>query len=695
MELKDGVDDRTFKVNFSVEGVGKLRVTVTDKLKEFMGEEYTDETLVEYVIVLLRNGRRKDEAKNELDVFLGDDSDSFVTWLWDHLMLNIDQYVLPRDSRPEEVSKSRPAIVDHAAKNASHDMDADSKRGKHEKIPKTRQTREWKGVGRDVALLPPPPPPRSDVEEVQKEGRIRSEAHGKLSISPEPAGHRKRSRPDDRTQFKETISRRTVNAPMRLLQFAVRDAVATSRPSHSSSEPAVKRLRSVVSSSTSQETRPLRLQSAATVPNAAATAIRSVAEAAEDVMKKFKPTGNVFDRLSHGVDVPESSERLSTLKSGVIDAEYDNFDQIHEEAYEMNQQRTVHGGKYIDDRTMVGSGSGFACDSESDNEGFDSVNVVGRGIADVSQIAKSAGEKNDGSMMLQYSVAQNADEIRRPSRVRDQDPSVSKASASRKIVNISVNVNTWKPPDYQPPVEVKGPETQKSLQPSEIAAGKSVRSRMENSNPLTLHRNGKPAVQTQNEVPKTLPSAPGSYSTGRPLGDANSRTIFVNNVHFAATKDSLSRHFNKFGEVLKVIILTDPATGQPKGSAYVEFMRKEAAENALTLDGTSFMSRILKVVRKSAAHQEANPFMSWPQVARGSPFAISRFSGAPIRRVFPGAYRARSLIKPGARSLQWKRDAQQTLPEGATSASNNLRIVPSPSPRGLTFVRAELKADAS
>lgn len=85
------------------------------------------------------------------------------------------------------------------------------------------------------------------------------------------------------------------------------------------------------------------------------------------------------------------------------------------------------------------------------------------------------------------------------------------------------------------------------------------------------------------------------YAAGRPLEDAESRTIFVNNViapllvqgltyclgsvhcqfrlyfvmnaqvHFAATKDSLSRHFNKFGEVLKVVILTDAATGQPKG----------------------------------------------------------------------------------------------------------------------------------
>ena len=36
--------------------------------------------LQEYVIVLLKNGRRKEEAKNELKIFLADDSDSFVAW---------------------------------------------------------------------------------------------------------------------------------------------------------------------------------------------------------------------------------------------------------------------------------------------------------------------------------------------------------------------------------------------------------------------------------------------------------------------------------------------------------------------------------------------------------------------------------------------------------------------------------------
>lgn len=43
------VDDRTFKADFTVDGVSKLRDRVKDKLKEFMGD-YTDDTLVVLII---------------------------------------------------------------------------------------------------------------------------------------------------------------------------------------------------------------------------------------------------------------------------------------------------------------------------------------------------------------------------------------------------------------------------------------------------------------------------------------------------------------------------------------------------------------------------------------------------------------------------------------------------------------------
>lgn len=41
----DRIDDRTFRVDFTVDGVAKLRDRVKEKLKEYMGD-YTDDTLV-------------------------------------------------------------------------------------------------------------------------------------------------------------------------------------------------------------------------------------------------------------------------------------------------------------------------------------------------------------------------------------------------------------------------------------------------------------------------------------------------------------------------------------------------------------------------------------------------------------------------------------------------------------------------
>lgn len=52
---------------------------------------------------------------------------------------------------------------------------------------------------------------------------------------------------------------------------------------------------------------------------------------------------------------------------------------------------------------------------------------------------------------------------------------------------------------------------------------------------------------------------------GTSVGFVHFLIVRFSQVHFAATKDGLSRHFNKFGEVLKVVIVTDAMTGQPKG----------------------------------------------------------------------------------------------------------------------------------
>ncbi|KAA8520257.1 hypothetical protein F0562_014513 [Nyssa sinensis] len=654
MDGADRVDDRTFGVNFTGDGAAKLRECVNNKLKEFL-DDYTDDTLVEYVIVLLKNGRRKEEARNELNVFLGDSSYSFVSWLWDHLESNLDLYVQPRESSADEVTKTKPKSAEQTVRNDSNHLDSDSDRGKSDKLSRSRHNREWKGLVRDAEE---PPPLRSsvidsaDVEE-RTHGRV---GRGKRSLSPRPTVPKKRSRPDERHQTKREVgSQSTIGAPRRLLQFAVRDAVATSRPSNSTTEPALKRLRSVVSTSTEEpslEDRPPRIRSVARMPNAMATAIKAVAEAAKDVVK-VRSSGNVFDRLGRGMDVSQVSDQLAEFREAAVeDVESGDFSQIREETHSTYLQRSDYTGGYVENVTMLESDTGMASDYASDNEGYDDVNVMSRRVMNVSQTGTSGGNQGGDLPSVQYSVAKNADEITRKPR-KDLNRPAAVANTSQKIVNISVNVNTWKPPHYQEPRVVPDMDSRKSVRDSEAGSGKTgVQLTKEKSNPITVgNGNVKPAADSQKEPQNTLPSAPMLYSTGRPTEDADSRTIFVNNVHFAATKDSLSRHFNKFGEVLKVVIVTDAATGQPKGSAYVEFMRKEAAEHALSLDGTSFMSRILKVLRKTSAHQEAAPIMTWPRIARGSPFAASRFPRVPFPRGMPTVYRARLPIKPWCTEL--------------------------------------------
>ncbi|XP_028799781.1 uncharacterized protein LOC114755080 isoform X2 [Neltuma alba] len=655
----DRVGDRTFKPNFTVDGALKLREKVNEKLKEFMGD-YTDDTLVDYVIVLLRNGRQKEQAKNELNVFLGDDSDSFVSWLWDHLTLNIDLYVQPKegqDGAPKKIISEVQASVD----DAQH-LNSESDRGKSHKLSRRRHNKDWKGLGREETE--PPTLRSSVVDNSHSDEKTRTEADHHPKSPPSPLVRRKRGHPDEQKTKRDAISQATINAPRRLLQFAVRDAVATSRPSNSgpSVEPSLKRLRSVVSTSSADSSlaeRPQRLQPIPRVSNPMSTVIKAVAEAAEDVMK-FKSSGSVFDRLGRGTDPSDGSCQLE-----------DDY-QIQEQNQAIYLQRTDYSGQYATSNTMLEDEADFPFDHTSDNEEYNDVNAMGHRGVGALQLASSGGNTGDNSSMVQYGVAKNTDHNMYLKQNRGHEQPAA-PNTSHEIVNISVNVNTWKSPQYQEPREVAEIDGLKTRD-SEAGTPRSCHQLMK-AKASTLKANT--AFNVQKESQKTHVSASGSGAAGRPLEDADSRTIFVGNVHFAATKDSLSRHFNKFGDVLKVVILVDAATGQPKGSAYVEFMRKESAENALSLDGTSFMSRILKVVKKGAAPQESTPTIAWPRGVRGSSFPTARFSRAPFPRGSPGAFWSRPPMRIGARSMQWKRDAQgPNQPDNGASFNTSSTAVP-------------------
>jgi hypothetical protein len=73
----------------------------------------------------------------------------------------------------------------------------------------------------------------------------------------------------------------------------------------------------------------------------------------------------------------------------------------------------------------------------------------------------------------------------------------------------------------------------------------------------------------------------------------SSARLYVGNLSYGTTKETLEKTFSEFGQVVSINIITDRQTGRPKGFAFVELSTPEEAEaakqgmNGVELDGRS------------------------------------------------------------------------------------------------------------
>ena len=88
-------------------------------------------------------------------------------------------------------------------------------------------------------------------------------------------------------------------------------------------------------------------------------------------------------------------------------------------------------------------------------------------------------------------------------------------------------------------------------------------------------------------------------------------SIFVGNLSYQTTQDDLHATFSQFGNVERVNIVTDRATGQPRGFAFVEMTAAGDAQNAISqLNGAELHGRELNV-------NEARPKPTGGEGSRG------------------------------------------------------------------------------
>ena len=75
-----------------------------------------------------------------------------------------------------------------------------------------------------------------------------------------------------------------------------------------------------------------------------------------------------------------------------------------------------------------------------------------------------------------------------------------------------------------------------------------------------------------------------------------SQKLYVGNLSYSTTEDKLRTMFAEFGEVESVRVITDRATGRPKGFAFVEMATAEAAKEAIdALNGKAVDDREIRV----------------------------------------------------------------------------------------------------
>ncbi len=71
--------------------------------------------------------------------------------------------------------------------------------------------------------------------------------------------------------------------------------------------------------------------------------------------------------------------------------------------------------------------------------------------------------------------------------------------------------------------------------------------------------------------------------------------LYVGNLPFTATDDSVRSLFAKHGTVEKVSLITDRDSGRPRGFGFVEMSNADASRAMQALNGTELEGRALKV----------------------------------------------------------------------------------------------------
>ncbi|XP_059663005.1 uncharacterized protein LOC132308798 isoform X2 [Cornus florida] len=586
---------KSFKIDRKSTLASKLKSSISKKLFEFLGN-YTDDVLAEYITVLVCNGKHQNQARDNLEVFLGERSGEFVSWLWDFLL----KYGHQSDStiglsNTKDVPVTSPCIShanrelrssrsqDHQNHNGGN---TDSSLTKTRKFYQPSTDKQRSGILREVGAT-------KNIHD----NSLMHEPIGMGGSSVTPVGVELSTQCLDKS--KKIVDSTCDEFPDHLLCLPKKETIFRNMQSSVAEGPCTRRIHAANVSASS-----------------------SPREVGSVSSGNKKSRGSVWDRLGKPCENSFVSKKIDTHGVDVIEQDQKTFDEHTILRPDLNGElgeRMKSEANKLDKRCSVNNSAEY-----QKMEHYAAISELH--VANNNRRKRHFTENTTGPNYFSVSLVGES----------NMDSQYKRNSRNSKRSNLT----SEKSESVKPVLVSQVQDVKKRLHQIEAEMSK-LRSKQ-----LGMKKDGEPNVLSNTGAMKLSEE------------DVESRTVFVTNVHFAATKEALSLYFAQCGVVLNVVMMTDGLIAQPKGSAYITFASKESVDKAMALSGTSFFSRTLKVMRKA---DEAAPTQLAAKPSRAQLPRINR--KAVTGRPFYASYH-----------LKWRREPVPAASEPSASTSDEDRV---------------------
>ncbi|KAG2565487.1 hypothetical protein PVAP13_7NG036700 [Panicum virgatum] len=517
-------EERSFRMDRRSQAASALRAAVADVLPRFLGI-YMDETLAEYIVILICNGKHQYQARDDLEAFLGDDSAKFVAWLWSYLskqaVTSADNcnFEHGMDNEIENFSDKRNLLVAKAHHGDAHDVNSkisvpETYHGLHKLDSTTGRNVPLRCISSTVIISP---------EKLSCDQCIWENQHHKNGQNA--ASSRSFSERTTQILLQEHLGR---NASTRWLP----EAVGTDDGRVPVS---LKRRRNVWD----RLGKPV-VEDCGLVRQAHGISVQN------GVHKMPKLMVAEHEQRYHVISNAQNETDSRKFTNGYTDV---NTLQGHQHARKPNRSRLVG-------RLSFGEGNVFhgdMCNSLQDRDVISQKSSLSLPIKSIQ--SQSLNEFTCDMKDSPAAISEPTCDIFKPSNCH--------VLASKKLPSLTMQRNSEtevlhceqvsSPAQSKTHVHEDGNSCRNKPVKDEILDVKLKLKQMEQD---VLKLRSKQA-QINNVKQGSLSLGPHANSEE----DADSRTIFVRNVHFAATKEALSVHFMKCGTVLKVMRKADAPPG--------------------------------------------------------------------------------------------------------------------------------------